>query len=299
MLAQLESRPVVVGAGLGGYVALAAMGDGGQRLARGLVLAEMAAGLAADGPSPDPAFLAASDASEYGRLTEAVEGLALPVMVVRDPAGGAATTPRFAELAPHAEVVETAELAASGRLDAFNAALVEFLERHAPRAPIVYESGSDPRTLRDAMGCFGTGVVIAATLDTEGNPAGLTANSFTTVSLDPPLLLFCIARTANSFPAFEAAETFSVNVLHIGQQPDSLRFAKRAPDRFVASPWERWETGVPVLSGSLASFECDRHAWHEAGDHLIVVGRVRRAKFEPHRDPLLFFHGAYRRLHFF
>jgi flavin reductase (DIM6/NTAB) family NADH-FMN oxidoreductase RutF len=89
-----------------------------------------------------------------------------------------------------------------------------------------------------------------------------------------------------------------VNVLHIGQQPASALFSSPIEDRFSAVPWETWSLDVPILTGSLASFECRRHAIHDAGDHAIVIGEVVRARFEPPRDPLIYFRGKYRRLHF-
>ena len=186
----------------------------------------------------------------------------------------------------------------AGHMDHFNGLLVEFLEQRVPRVPLRYEAGSDARTLRDALGCFGTGITVVTTLDPEGAPIGLTANSFTAVSLDPPLILFCLNRSSATLPVFEKAGRFAVNVLHIGQQPTSIAFAKRGADRFAGLEWETWESGVPILTGSLASFECDTHAVHDGGDHVVFIGRVRRAAFEPSRDPLLYFRGKYRRLHF-
>jgi flavin reductase (DIM6/NTAB) family NADH-FMN oxidoreductase RutF/pimeloyl-ACP methyl ester carboxylesterase len=358
ILTQLDSRPVLVGASLGGFAALAAMAGGGEALASGLVLVDAAlamdtagrqrrrevlnrhakgfatleeAALGAQEISPshrqfdpaslgnrlrqdetgryfwnwDPRFLSNFGAERFTELESAASSLKLPTLVLRGAESDVTTdaeVDHFRELMPSAEFVtieSAGHLIAAERFDLFNAALLEFLERRLPRAPLTYESGSDSRTLRDALGCFGTGVVIATTRDANGEPVGLTANSFTSVSLDPPLVLVCVAKGARSLAAFEVSDTFVINVLHIGQQPDSARFAKRAEDRFTASDWESWETGSPVLSGSLASFECAKHAWHDGGDHIIIVGKVHRARFEPHRDPLLYFRGAYRRLHFF
>lgn len=208
---------------------------------------------------------------------------------------------RISKLAPGCEQVaipEAGHLSVSEQGDAFDALLLEFLERRVPQAPPIYESGSDPRTLRQALGCFATGVTVVAALDQLGQPVGLTANSMTSVSLDPPLLLVCIARSAGSLPAIEAADHFSVNVLHIGQQPTSDRFARRQEDRFAATTHEIWNEQIPIISHSLASFACARHAVHDGGDHVILVGRVLRVLFEPQRDPLLYFRGKYRRLHF-
>ncbi|WP_292071009.1 flavin reductase family protein [Brevundimonas sp. UBA7534] len=187
---------------------------------------------------------------------------------------------------------------ARGQGEAFDTALVAFLEETAPREALVYHSGSDARTLRDALGCFATGVTVVTTRDGAGLPVGLTANSFSAVSLDPPLILFCLARSSSNLDRFRAAEHFAINVLHIGQQPTSGVFARSTEDRFQDVAWEAWDTGAPILSGALASFECATHQVVEAGDHLVFIGRVLRARFEPRRDPLLFFRGKYRRLHF-
>jgi flavin reductase (DIM6/NTAB) family NADH-FMN oxidoreductase RutF len=161
-----------------------------------------------------------------------------------------------------------------------------------------YRSGSDPRTLRDALGSFATGVTVVTCVDEGGSPFGLTVNSFTSVSLDPPLLLVCIANDARCAPALTEASHFAVNVLQTGQQPASIRFSTRDEDRFGTTPWSTGETGSPVLMESLAVFECERHALYDGGDHDILVGRVVRASFDPNLDPLLYFRGRYRRLHF-
>jgi flavin reductase (DIM6/NTAB) family NADH-FMN oxidoreductase RutF len=95
------------------------------------------------------------------------------------------------------------------------------------------------------------------------------------------------------------ADGFAINVLHIGQQPTSTRFTQKDGSRFEGAAWEgQPAAGSPVLSGSLASFDCSRHAVYDGGDHQIFIGQVRHARFEPHRDPLLYFRGKYRRLHF-
>lgn len=161
-----------------------------------------------------------------------------------------------------------------------------------------YRSGSDQRTLRDALGSFATGVTVVTCVDSAGEPFGLTVNSFTALSLDPPLLLACIARQARCAPALAEAPFFAVNVLQTGQQPASIRFSTRDEDRFGATPWSTGETGAPLLMESLAVFECERHSVNGGGDHDILVGRVVRASFDPTLDPLLYFRGKYRRLHF-
>lgn len=168
-------------------------------------------------------------------------------------------------------------------------------EREATRE---YRTGSDPRTLRDALGCFATGVTVVTCVDKAGNPVGLTANSFTSLSLDPPLLLVCVAKGTASAVPLTLADQFAVNVLQTHQQPASITFSTRGEDRFGQTEWSVGEHGAPVLLDSLSVFECRRHAVHDGGDHLILVGEVIKASFEPGLDPLLYFRGSYRRLHF-
>jgi flavin reductase (DIM6/NTAB) family NADH-FMN oxidoreductase RutF len=285
VLAQMGSRPIVVAAGRGGWIATRALAPDGVHLAAGLVLVDM--------PVDDDAITSGISAQ-----------LAIPTLVVRggfSPAQCSAVSDAFNAALPIGEYadIEDADLAlAADRMEALLGQLLEFLERRQPREAMEFKAGSDPRTLRDAMGCFATGITIVTALDTEGTPVGLTANSFTSVSLDPPLLLVCIANSAGTAPALREAAHFGVNVLQIGQQPTSNRFASRGEDRFANQPWAPGQTGVPLLGSSLVSFECQRESLHEAGDHFILVGRVVRAQFEPHRDPLLYFRGKYRRLHF-
>jgi flavin reductase (DIM6/NTAB) family NADH-FMN oxidoreductase RutF len=118
------------------------------------------------------------------------------------------------------------------------------------------------------------------------------------VSLDPPLLLVCLAKPAASAVALIEATQFAVNVLQTGQQPASIRFATRDEDRFGTTPWACGEAGAPILKDSLGVFECERHAVYDGGDHHILVGQVTKASFDTSLDPLLYFRGSYRRLHF-
>jgi flavin reductase (DIM6/NTAB) family NADH-FMN oxidoreductase RutF len=161
-----------------------------------------------------------------------------------------------------------------------------------------YRTGSDPRTLRDALGCFATGVTVVTCFDAEGLPVGITANSFTSVSMEPPLLLVCIHKQAACASAFTVADHFAINVLQTEQQPASIRFSTRQEDRFGVNDWSRGEFGAPVLKESLGVFECERFAVYDGGDHHILVGQVVKASFDANLDPLLFFRGRYRRLHF-
>ena len=161
-----------------------------------------------------------------------------------------------------------------------------------------YRSGHDSRTLRDALGCFATGVTVVTCLDDSGTPSGLTVNSFTSVSLDPPLLLVCVHKNAASADALTQASHFAINVLQTGQQPASITFSTRVDNRFGRTAWSRGEAGAPILKDSLCVFECERFAVYDGGDHHILVGRVMKASFDASLDPLLFFRGKYRRLHF-
>lgn len=161
-----------------------------------------------------------------------------------------------------------------------------------------YRSGHDPRTLRDALGCFATGVTVVTCVNADGQPAGLTVNSFTSVSLDPPLLLVCLYKQAASAPALVEASHFAINVLQAGQQPASIRFSTRHEDRFGVTPWSCGEAGAPILKDSLGVFECEQFALYDGGDHHILVGQVIKASFDAAVDPLLYFRGSYRRLHF-
>ncbi|HEX8569844.1 MAG TPA: flavin reductase family protein [Caulobacteraceae bacterium] len=153
-----------------------------------------------------------------------------------------------------------------------------------------------PRQLRDAFGCFATGVTVLTTLD-EGRPVGLTANSFTSVSLDPPLVLFCLDRRSTSLPAFERAEHLAVNVLHAGQEALSMRFSRREPDRFADTPWVPGRAGMPLLADAMAVFECRRESVEDAGDHRLFLARVEAVACDASYDPLVFFHGRYRSVH--
>ena len=321
VLDAMPARPVIVAASLGGWIATATLGEGGEHLATGLVLIDspprMSGGSAATVGDKlrrhaqthdvawDPRILGGIDTTAIEpRLTAAAAAIKVPVLIVRGDRSETSTADDVRALAEAIAGAELAEIADAGHLvavdqsDAFSAMLLEFLERRIPRVAPEYREGSDPRTLRDALGCFGTGVTIVTTLDHEGKPVGLTANSFTSVSLDPPLLLVCLAKTAGSLPCFEASDVFAVNVLHIGQQTVSGRFASKQEDRFAATPWETWDTGAPIIRSSLASFDCEKFSLSDAGDHVILIGRVKRVRFEPRRDPLLYFRGRYRRLHF-
>ncbi len=154
----------------------------------------------------------------------------------------------------------------------------------------------DPRVLRHAFGSFATGVTIVTTLDAEGKPVGLTANSFTSVSLDPPLVLFCLDRRSSNLQHFQNSGVFGINVLSRDQQALSNRFVQRGEGRFAGDYWALQPSGVPVLEGAAATFECESHATFDGGDHVMFLGRVKRFGFDAQCEPLLYFQGSYRHI---
>jgi len=153
----------------------------------------------------------------------------------------------------------------------------------------------DRTELRRVMGHFATGVSIITTRDVDGRPYGLTANALCSVSLDPPLLLICVDKRAESHPAFTRSGSFAVNVLGHGHEDLSRRFAVSGGDKFVDVPHRSGKTGVPLLEDVLAVVECRTVAVHDAGDHTIYIGEVEHLEASD-GDPLLFFRGKYRRL---
>lgn len=153
----------------------------------------------------------------------------------------------------------------------------------------------DGKEFRRACGAFATGVCVAAVVGRDGKPHGLTVNSFTSVSLEPPLVLVCVGHKAASHGPFANAETFAVNVLGAEQQELSARFASSHPNRFEGIEWEHGELGAPVLGGALAVLECEMREKIEAGDHTVFVGLVRRAVVRE-GAPLIYFSGKYREL---
>lgn len=154
------------------------------------------------------------------------------------------------------------------------------------------EPAVNPRALRDAFGCFMTGVTVVTTMDAEGKPLGFTANSFTSVSLDPPLLLVSMANSSKSHAAFAAASSFAVNILSEEQKDISTTFARPVEDRFASVYWRRGPVGAPVIAGVSAWFDCTVEKLVPAGDHTILIGRV--GAFEATQAPGLgYYRGAY------
>lgn len=155
----------------------------------------------------------------------------------------------------------------------------------------------DPALFRRVLGHYPTGVTVVAALTPEGRPVGLAIGSFFSVSLDPPLVGFCVAKTSSSWPKIEAAGRFGVTVLAEDQHETSDRFASKVADKFEGEVWHPAPvTGSPLLENGINHIDCTLHAVYEGGDHLVVLGRVQH--LDVARDdtgPLLFYKGGYGR----
>jgi len=157
----------------------------------------------------------------------------------------------------------------------------------------VFTPGLDTaRAFRDALGCFATGVTIV-TCKTENGPMAIAANSFSSLSLDPALVLWSPAKSSRRFPAFQAAKHYAIHVLTADQIALCQTFA-RDGTAFDGVPWTNGAHDVPLLEGCLARFECAQHAVHDGGDHVIIVGEVTQAEVSV-GDPLVFSKGSYGR----
>jgi flavin reductase (DIM6/NTAB) family NADH-FMN oxidoreductase RutF len=153
----------------------------------------------------------------------------------------------------------------------------------------------DPRELRRVMGLFATGVTVITTRDASGRPFGLTANAVTSVSLEPPLLLICVDRKAETFPHFFDSKLFVLNILAAHQEELSRRFATSGGNKFDGLAFRVGRLDTPILDGTLGHVECRIVDTHEAGDHVIHLGEVEHAEAADGR-PLIFFGGKYRQL---
>lgn len=149
------------------------------------------------------------------------------------------------------------------------------------------------RYFREVMGEFATGVVIVTAMASEG-PVGMTCQTFSSVSLDPPLVSFIPARTSRSWPLMREAGHFCVNVLSAGQEELAGVFASKGADKFAGVDWRKAESGAPILLGALAYVDCRIEAVHAAGDHDIVIGRVRALSSCADGEPLLYHRGRFR-----
>ena len=146
---------------------------------------------------------------------------------------------------------------------------------------------------RAALGMFATGVTVVTGRNASGGCFGLTANSFNSVSLAPPLVLWSLSRTAGTMPHFERGSHYAINILGADQRALAERFASKTLDRFAGVAWHEGGCGAPLLDGAAAVFECFNRSRYEEGDHVIFIGEVERCRVEPGATPLIFHGGRY------
>ena len=156
-----------------------------------------------------------------------------------------------------------------------------------------FEEPLDGATFRRVLGHYPTGVCVVTAIEPDGSPAAMVVGSFTSVSLDPPLVAFLPDRSSTSWPKIERSGKFCVNVLGSHQEDLCRRFSARGSDKFAGLDYRQSTLGSPVLDDIVAWIDCTLHDVYEAGDHLIVLGRVRELDVERAEQPLLFFRGKY------
>lgn len=149
----------------------------------------------------------------------------------------------------------------------------------------------DDMKFRQTLGQFATGITVVTTVDEKNEMIGLTANSFSSLSLDPPLILVCIDEKSDSLQAFEKNVPFVVNILNKEQEEVCWAFAKKGTDKFNGISYELSESGVPYFLDNLATIHCTVYEYYRAGDHVIVTGYVHHVQYNEKADPLLFFRG--------
>jgi 3-hydroxy-9,10-secoandrosta-1,3,5(10)-triene-9,17-dione monooxygenase reductase component len=152
----------------------------------------------------------------------------------------------------------------------------------------------DPAAIRTVLGHFATGVAIITAMDGD-EPVGMACNSFTSVSLEPQLALFCAAKSSSTWPRIQGAQKWAANILAEDGEQVCRLFAEKGADRFAHIAYTAGRTGAPILEASIAFVDCETIAEHDAGDHLIVVGRVVELGYAPAGKPLLFYRGGYGR----
>lgn len=157
-----------------------------------------------------------------------------------------------------------------------------------------HSASIEPMLFRQLLGCFPTGVAVITTTAADGQPAGLTCNSFSSVSLEPPLVLFSLRKASSLVSAFSEADAFAINILSQRQDALSGRFASsKITDKFEGVAWRSGPLGMPIIEDCLASFECSVHARHDAGDHYIFIGEVKHMGEGCADQALVFYKGAY------
>ncbi|HLO77340.1 MAG TPA: flavin reductase family protein [Magnetospirillum sp.] len=152
----------------------------------------------------------------------------------------------------------------------------------------------DQRSFRKALGCFASGVTVITTQHPETEaPVGVTVSAFSSLSLEPPLVLFCLGNKTSSMEAYKKSGHFAVNILSESQRDLSIRFASRSEDKWAGVKWERGLAGVPLLNGCLTSLECQLVNVMDGGDHQVFIGEVKNLTHQEGGSPLIYFRGAY------
>jgi 3-hydroxy-9,10-secoandrosta-1,3,5(10)-triene-9,17-dione monooxygenase reductase component len=152
----------------------------------------------------------------------------------------------------------------------------------------------DPASLRTVLGHFATGVAIITALDGD-EPVGMACNSFTSVSLEPQLVLFCAAKSSTTWPRVQTGKRWAANILAEDGEEVCRLFAQKGADRFAHLAYTTGRTGAPLLDAAIAFVDCETVAEHDAGDHVIVVGQVLELGYSSENKPLLFYRGGYGR----
>jgi len=160
-------------------------------------------------------------------------------------------------------------------------------------SPQAHPPDFSPTEFRDALGMFATGVTIVTARSAQGSYVGLTANSFNSVSLTPPLVLWSLARSAGSMAAFSTGSHYAINILSADQQDLARKFAAPHSDRFSGVRFALGSGGAPLIEGAAATFECFNRSRYEEGDHVIFVGEVERCAHRAGASPLLFHGGKF------
>ncbi len=154
----------------------------------------------------------------------------------------------------------------------------------------------NPHNFKKAMGSFATGVTVVTARSAAGEPQGVTVNAFSSVSMEPPMVLICLGRRTHELAAYTEGDGFVVNILRDDQREASITFASRAEDKFDHVETEEGMNRLPLIKGCLANIQCTVESVHDGGDHVIVVGRVQDLSVAAGGQPLLYFRGAYHAL---
>lgn len=152
---------------------------------------------------------------------------------------------------------------------------------------------NDPEKFRDVLGRFASGITVVAALGEDGTPVGLACQSFASLSLDPPLVLLCVAKSSSSWPKVAEARRFGVSILADDQADTCAALGRKGADKFAEVDWERTESDAVRINNALATVDCELYAVHEAGDHYVITARVLDLAAREDGQPLLYFRSDY------